>query len=83
LLCDLAQAQAKRIIRQIAIVLHFTRYGIAGRPNGLAFSGRLEGITSIDRERFLLHLHHKIAPIQPLRCNAGLGRAAHAARVFA
>jgi hypothetical protein len=42
-------------------------------PNGLAFSGRLEGITLIDRNRLSLRLDAKIAPIQLLRCNAGLG----------
>ena len=52
-------------------------------PNGRAFSGRLEGITLLDRNDIIALLHYKIAPIQPLRCNAGLGRTAHAARVFA
>jgi hypothetical protein len=43
-------------------------------PNGLAFSGRLEGITLRERKGVLSHLHRKIAPIQPLRCNALFGR---------
>jgi hypothetical protein len=42
------------------------------RPNGLAFSGRLEYITLMDRKSLLPRLSAKIAPIQPLRCNAGL-----------
>ena len=42
-------------------------------PNGLAFSGRLECITLMDRKAFLLRLHAKNAPIQPLRWNAVLG----------
>jgi hypothetical protein len=42
------------------------------RPNGLAFSGRLEEIMLIDRNNVLALLHRKIALIQPLRCNAML-----------
>src|SRR5438067_347907 len=44
------------------------------RPNGLAFSGRLEGTTFIDWERLFLLPDGKNAPIQLLRCNTGLGR---------
>jgi hypothetical protein len=45
-------------------------------PNGVAFSGRLECITSIDRNCPFLLLDAKIAPIQPLRWNAMLGAGA-------
>jgi hypothetical protein len=50
-------------------------YGI-GRPNGLSFSGRLEGITLIEREAVRAQLNAKIAPIQPLRCNDLFGGSA-------
>src|SRR5689334_11807739 len=42
-------------------------------PNGLAFSGRLEGWSMIGREDAVSLLNRKNAPIQPLRCNAWLG----------
>jgi hypothetical protein len=41
-------------------------------PNGLAFSGRLEGTTLVKQDEVLPLLNAKIAPIQPLRCNAVL-----------
>src|SRR5215213_6274164 len=44
--------------------------------NGLAFSGGVECITLIDREDAVSLLDAKIAPIQPLRCNAVLGAGA-------
>jgi hypothetical protein len=46
------------------------------RPNGLAFSGGLEGSTLIDRNGLLAPLDANIAPIQPLRWNAWLGAVA-------
>ncbi len=51
-------------------------------PNGLAFSGRLEGTTLIDRECSFLRLDAKNAPIQPLRWNAVLGCPASLAQGF-
>ncbi len=47
--------------------------GLIEPPNGLPFSGWLEGITQIEWNGLFPLLDRKMAPIQPLRWNGVLG----------